>query len=189
MTLETLTVDHFANPAILLAGPVDYGMYDRFRQQLDQAGREGVTVVTLTTLGGDPEVARMMGEDVRFHSHINPGIRLVFLGKTAVYSAGATLMSFFCKENRYLTRGTRIMIHERQHSGDLKLEGALSSCAKTLRGKLAEIEESMVIQQEGFANLAAGSSLSAEEIAEKAVENWYIEATDAQRLGLVETVI
>lgn len=44
--------------------------------------------VELSTLGGDPEVARMMGEDIRFRSEVNPDWRIVFLGKAAIYSAG-----------------------------------------------------------------------------------------------------
>lgn len=84
----SLPVDTFRNPAILLSGPVDYDMYKDFRRQLDQAPTEGVVVVELSTLGGDPEVARMMGEDVRFHSDSSPGRTIVFLGKAAIYSAG-----------------------------------------------------------------------------------------------------
>ena len=68
----------------------------------------------VSTLGGDPEVARMMGEDIRFHSENSKNCRFVILGKAASYSAGTTFMSFFAAENRYLTRGTRLMIHERK---------------------------------------------------------------------------
>lgn len=82
-------------------------MYASFRQQLDAAPAEGLVVVELPTLGGDPEVARMMGEDVRLHSQVEPNRRFVFLGKAAIYSADTTFMSFFARENRYPTRGTR----------------------------------------------------------------------------------
>jgi membrane-bound ClpP family serine protease len=84
----------FDTPRIRLAGTVDYAMYDRFRSQLDAAPAEGLIVIELSTLGGDPEVARMMGEDVPFHSDIASNRRFVFLGKAAIYSAGATFMSF-----------------------------------------------------------------------------------------------
>jgi hypothetical protein len=57
------------------------------------------------------QVARMMGEDIRFHTENSINYRFVFLGKAAIYSAGTTFMSFFAIENRYLTRGTRSMIH------------------------------------------------------------------------------
>jgi hypothetical protein len=71
----------------------------------------------LSTLGvANPEVARMMGEDVRFASEMDPARRFVFLGKAAIYSAGTTFMSFFARQNRYLARGTRLTIHERKPS-------------------------------------------------------------------------
>lgn len=179
----------FADPAIVLAGSVDYQLYTSFRQQLDAAKEQLLVVLELTTLGGDPEVARIIGEDVRFHSEVSPERRFVFLGKTAVYSAGATLMSFFARENRYLTRGTRLLIHERQHSGNLMLEGSLSDCIDRLNAKLSELEASVSIQKEGFANLIAGSSVELETVTANASSNWYLEASKAQSLGLVEAVI
>jgi hypothetical protein len=55
----------------------------------------------------------MMGEDIRFASEMEPSRGFAFLGKAAIYSAGTTFMGFFIRENRYLTRGSRLMIHER----------------------------------------------------------------------------
>ena len=128
-----LTAEAFDTPRILLAGAVDYAMYDRFRDQLAEAPKTGLTVIELSTLGGDPEVARMMGEDVRFQSDINPSRRLVFLGKAAIYSAGATFMSFFAVENRYLTRGARVMIHERKMDTQLHVTGPLTTCVASVQ--------------------------------------------------------
>jgi hypothetical protein len=65
----------------------------------------------------------MMGEDIRFQSEIAPQRRLAFLGKAAIYSAGATFMSFFAIPNRYLTRGARLMIHERKLNKTLRSTG------------------------------------------------------------------
>ena len=59
--METLRPQDFNAPAILLSGPVDYEMYKTFRSQLDDLKKEGLIVTELSTLGGDPEVARMMG--------------------------------------------------------------------------------------------------------------------------------
>ena len=106
----------FKSPAIVLSGVVDYDMYKSFRAQFDKAAQSELVVIELSTLGGDPEVARMMGEDVRFASEMEPARRFVFLGKAAIYSAGTTFMSFFARKNRYLARGTRLMIHERKLS-------------------------------------------------------------------------
>lgn len=179
----------FRNPAILLAGPVDYAMYTAFRAQLAEAPTEGLIVIELSTLGGDPEVARMMGEDVRFHSEVEPGRRLVFLGKAAIYSAGATFMSFFHRENRFLTRGTRLMIHERKMDDSVVLNGPLTTCIASLKAKLHEIEQSIDIQNEGFDALIRDSRVTREEVRRRATDNWYIEAQDARSLGLICDVI
>lgn len=184
-----LTAEAFDTPRILLAGAVDYAMYDRFRDQLADAPKTGLTVIELSTLGGDPEVARMMGEDVRFQSDINPSRRLVFLGKAAIYSAGATFMSFFATPNRYLTRGTRVMIHERKMDKELHVIGPLTTCVASVRAMLNELEHSIAIQNEGFENLVRGSSVTMEEVLKRAPANWYIEAQEAKALGLIAEVI
>jgi ATP-dependent protease ClpP protease subunit len=185
----TLTALDFAGPRILLAGPVDYGMYAAFRDQLSKAPDTGLIVVELSTLGGDPEVARMMGEDVRFHSELQPQRRFVFLGKAAIYSAGATFMSFFALPNRYLTRGTRLMIHERKMNTNLAVNGPLTSCVASVKALLHEIEHSIAIQNEGFANLVHGTQVTMEEVLQRAPNNWYIEAQEAKALGLIRGVI
>lgn len=179
----------FDKPAILLAGDIDYAMYWNFRNQLDAAPPSGLVVVELSTLGGDPEVARMMGEDIRFQSEINTDRRFVFLGKAAVYSAGATFMGFFARENRYLARGTRLMIHERKMDKTLSIVGPLSTCVASVKATLHEIEHSILIEKEGFEALINGSSVTMDELLKRAPSNWYIEANEAVGLGLVQGVI
>jgi ATP-dependent protease ClpP protease subunit len=186
---ELLAAPAFRGPAILLSGAVDYAMYQDFRRQLDAAPHEGLAVVELSTLGGDPEVARMMGEDIRFHSDLAPARRFVFLGKAAIYSAGTTFMSFFLPGDRYLTRGTRLMIHERKIVKQVRLDGPLSGCMAKARALLHEIECSIAIQNEGFENLVRGTGVSLDEVLKRAPDDWYIEANEAQRLGLVAGVI
>ena len=179
----------FQSPAVMLSGKVDYSLYASFRSQFDKALGQEVIVVELSTLGGDPEVARMMGEDIRFASEMAPERRLVFLGKAAIYSAGTTFMSFFARKNRYLTRGTRLMIHERKMSKELKIDGPLTTCVATVEAALNEIRCSIEIQNEGFRNLVEGSSVTFEDVLKRAPSNWYVEAEEAQRLGLIEAVI
>jgi ATP-dependent protease ClpP protease subunit len=186
---EMLDAAAFRAPAILLSGGVDYDLYQRFREQLDAAPANGLIVVELSTLGGDPEVARMMGEDVRFHSDVSPDRRFVFLGKAAIYSAGTTFMSFFACENRYLTRGTRLMIHERKLVKCVQFDGPLSTCVPKARALLNEIESSIAIQNEGFENLVRGSHVTLDTVIERATDDWYIEAQEAVKLGLVAGVI
>src|SRR4051794_37445873 len=93
MSDAVLPATAFKKPAVALSGVVDYNMYVSFRQQFDNASSQDLVVIELSTLGGDPEVARMMGEDVRFASETEPGRRFVFLGKAVIYSAGTTFMS------------------------------------------------------------------------------------------------
>ncbi|MEJ7935870.1 peptidase S14 [Sphingobium sp. AN558] len=187
--LPLLTARDFQFPAISLAGTVDHGMYLHFRNMLATAPPEGLVAIEISTLGGDPEIARMMGEDIRFHSDLYPGRRLVFLGKTAVYSAGATFMGFFAVENRYLTRGTRVMIHERIITKDIRLQGPLSTCVASLKAVLNEIEASIAIQNEGFANIVLGSQVTMDDVLARSTENWYLEANEAAAMGLVAAVL
>ena len=177
-----------ANPHIRLTGPVDHGLYQTFRHQLDAAPSSGPIVIAVTTLGGDPEIARAMGDDIRLMVE-QDGREMLFLGKAAVYSAGATFMSHFANDKRFLTRGTRIMIHERQIFKTINLQGPLRMCVASLKATLNEIEHSIMIEEEGFRDLIAGSAIGFEEVHRRAPENWYIDADEARDLGLVLDVI
>jgi hypothetical protein len=143
----------------------------------------------LSPCGGDPEVARMMGEDIRFASEMEPARRFVFLGKAAIYSAGTTFMSFFVRENRYLTRGSRLMIHERKLTRTLNIDGPLTACLANVQATINEIQCSIEIQNEGFQNLVSGSSVTLEEVIRRAPSNWYVEAQEALKLGLIAAVL
>jgi len=186
---QTLPASAFKNPAIALSGVVDYDMYKKFRHQFDNASTQDLVVIELSTLGGDPEVARMMGEDVRFASEMETARRFVFLGKAVIYSAGTTFMSFFVRQNRYLTRGTRLMIHERKLAKNLVIDGPLTTCLATVQAPLNEIQCSLAIQNEGFQNLVLGSSVSLDDVIRSAPSNWYLEAQEAKNLGLIEAVL
>lgn len=175
-------------PHIQLHGTVDGMMYTNFKQQLGNAPADGPLVVSITTLGGDPEMGRAMGDDIRLLRDYT-GRETLFLGKVAVYSAGATFMSAFPVEKRFLTEGTRLMLHERGMQSILQLNGPLSTLPAILKAKLNEIEHSIIIQNEGFRDIVAGSQVTFETLEEKATSNWYIEAEQARDLGLVLDVI
>lgn len=177
-----------ASPHVHLSGPVDQTMYYSFRDQLAVAPSGGPLVIALSTLGGDPEIARLMGDEIRLIRDYE-GRESLFLGKVAVYSAGATFMAHFPVANRFLTRGTRVMIHERKLTADLHLEGPLKALLPILQAKIHEIEESIRIEEEGFRDIVAGSNLTFGEVCEKAPSNLYIEAERARDLGLVLDVI
>jgi ATP-dependent Clp protease, protease subunit len=177
-----------ARPHVQLHGPVDDRMYDSFKQQVAAVPADGPLIISLTTLGGDPEMGRAMADDVRLLRSYT-GRETLFLGKVAVYSAGATFMSGFPADKRFLTRGSRLMLHERQMSSTLQLNGPLNTLRFTLEAKLAEIADSIKIQDEGFRALVEGSRVSFEELKERAASAWYIEAEQARDLGLVLDVI
>ncbi|MHA6724092.1 ATP-dependent Clp protease proteolytic subunit [Sphingomonas sp. RS2018] len=177
-----------ARPHVQMHGPIDDATYTSFHDQLRAAPAEGTLVFAITTLGGDPEIARAMGHDVRLIREYT-GRETLFLGKVAVYSAGATFMSFFPADKRFLTRGTRLMIHERQMTAQIALNGPLKMQVAPLKAKLHEIEHSIGIEEEGFRALVAGSSVSFDEVREKAPYNWYIDCEEARSRGLVLDVI
>ena len=177
-----------ARPHVSLSGTVDQAMYASFRDQLAAAPSQGTLVVSLSTLGGDPEVARLMGDDIRLMRDYS-GREILFLGKVAVYSAGATFMAAFPAAKRFLSRGTRVMIHERQLTKTIDVAGPLKTCVAGLKASLHEIEHSIRIEEEGFADLVAGTGITLEEVRRRAPENWYIEAEEARSLGLVLDVI
>ena len=177
-----------ATPQVQLAGPVDQSMYAWFKQQVQAADGSAPLVVSITTLGGDPEMARAMADDVRLIREYT-GRETLFLGKVAVYSAGATFMSGFPADKRFLTRGSRLMLHERQMSSTLQLSGPLNTLRPTLEAKLAEIADSIRIQDEGFRALVAGSRVTFDQLKRKAESAWYIEAEEARDLGLVLDII
>jgi len=177
-----------ARPHVQLSGNVDQAMYASFRDQLRAAPGERPLVIALCTLGGDPEVARLMGDEIRLLRDYT-GRETLFLGKVAVYSAGATFMAAFPADKRFLTRGTRIMIHERVLTRTINLSGPLESCVDLLKATLHEIEESIRIEQEGFRALVAGTRIGFDQVRERAPANWYIEAGEARDLGLVLDVI
>ena len=113
------------SPQLRLIGSVDEAMYAEFRDQLANAPTEGPLVVAITTLGGNPEVARTMADDVRLLRE--PGREIYSLGKSAVYSAGVTFMAGFPVSHRFLTKGSSLLIHERQISRTINLSGPLKS--------------------------------------------------------------
>ncbi|MBO9621395.1 MAG: peptidase S14 [Sphingomonas sp.] len=177
-----------ASPHVVLHGAVDHVMYGAFRQQLAGAPPEGPLVISLSTLGGDPEVARLMADDVRLLSEYS-GREAIFLGKVAVYSAGATFMAGFPAERRFLTRGTRLLVHERQLTKTINVSGPLRACVTVIEANLREIEQSIRIEEEGFRALVAGSRVDFDEVHRRAPVGWYIEAEEALDLGLVLDVI
>jgi len=162
-------------------------MYNEFRNQLAAAPGDGILVIALTTLGGNPEVARAMADDVRLLREA--GRTIYFLGKAAVYSAGATFMAGFPVEYRFLTKGTTLLVHERQIAKTISLSGPLKSCIAQLKATLNEIEQSIAIEEAGFHSFVEGSDVEFEELQRRAPDNWYIPCEEAKDRGMIADII
>ena len=179
--------DLLSAPQLRLVGSVDEAMYAEFRNQLSAAPKDGPLVIAITTLGGNPEVARAMADDVRLLREA--GRDIYFLGKAAVYSAGATFMAGFPVANRYFTRGSSILLHERQIAKTIQLNGPLKSCIAQLKAALNEIEHSIAIEEQGFRAIVDESEVAFEEVCEKAPDNWYIPCEEAAKRGIIAGVV
>ena len=179
--------DILSSPQLRLIGSVDEAMYAEFRNQLSAAPGEGPLVIALTTLGGNPEVARAMGDDVRLLREAGREVR--FLGKSAVYSAGATFMASFPVTARFLTKGSSLLLHERQIAKTIQLNGPLKSCIDQLKAALHEIEHSIEIEEAGFRAIVDNSEVPFEELRDKAPDNWYIGCEEAAERGLIAGVV
>ncbi|MDG6078321.1 peptidase S14 [Erythrobacter litoralis] len=179
--------DVLTSPQLRLIGQVNEAMYNEFRNQLAAAPGDGILVIALTTLGGNPEVARAMADDVRLLREA--GRTIYFLGKAAVYSAGATFMAGFPVECRFLTKGTTLLVHERQIAKTINLSGPLKSCTAQLKASLNEIEQSIAIEEAGFRDLIEGSEVEFEELQRRAPDNWYIPCEEAKDRGLIADII
>lgn len=71
------------------------------------------------------------------------------------------------------------MIHERKLCKTMPIEGPLITGIASLEATLNEVHASIAIQNEGFAALTVGSSVTMGEVLSKASSNWYIEAGEA----------
>lgn len=175
---DRLAPARLLQPDIRLIGEISNDLYQRFRDQFDAAKDQTELVLELTTLGGDAEIGRRIASDIKVARSIC-NQDFWFVGRTAVYSAGVTIMAAFPISRRVLGPDAALLIHERKLDETLRLEGALSACLSKLEQTKAEIEIGMMLQREGFAELAAGSSISVDEIAQRARNNWYLRAHEA----------
>jgi ATP-dependent protease ClpP protease subunit len=98
-------------------------------------------------------------------------------------------MAAFPVDRRFLTRHTRLMIHERTIQKTINLSGPLRMVVASIKAALHEVEHLILIEEEGFRDIVKNSRVEFEDLREKAPSNWYIEAEQARDLGLVLDVI
>lgn len=152
---------------------------------------DGDDTVTLevTTLGGDAEFARRVVLEVDLaRERIKPR-RLLFLGKTVVYSAGVTLMSAFPREDRFLTSDATLLIHCRQLDKTVEISGPMRSSLPQVRSLCHQIELGLEKEEANFRRLIKGSDVTMDELLEKALCNWYVPAEEALERGLIAGVV
>lgn len=178
-----------AAPQISLIGDVDEGSVGRFLDQLREAEKLGGDIaLELTTLGGDPDMARRIVLEVDAARTRLAG-RFLFLGKTVVYSAGVTIMSAFPCRDRWLTQDAMLMIHGRKLDQTIQLSGPIRASMPMVRALLAQLETGIGQEEENFLRLIAGSEIPIEELREKALHNWYLTAPEALARGLIGNVL
>lgn len=175
-------------PQVRLYGDVGDALLASFLEQLDAAPDAGPVVVELTTVGGDADVGRRIAADIRIHRE-RTGRPVLFFGKTTVYSAGATIMSGFPREDRWLDRRCVLMVHCRKLAKTLELSNFLGSERPRVEALLAEIDLGLKVQRWDFEALIEGSDVPLDELEKRAHENWYLDAEEALRRGLIAGVV
>ena len=177
-----------AAPNVRLYGQVNDEMLGRWIEQTAPL-RDGSAplVLELSTVGGDAEVGRRIADDVRLLR--DAGVSTRFVGKTMIYSAGATIMGGFLKADRWLSPDAVVMVHGRKLSKCLKLDGSLRSERAGVEALLAEIDDGIRIERVEFAKFIEGSDVTLDEIDRQTVGNWYISAEDALKRCLIAGII
>ncbi len=182
--------DVSATADISLVGSVDEAMACKLRDALAEAeSGSDPLIIDMTTLGGDPEMARRMIVEVDAARERLGGRRLVFVGKTVVYSAGCTFMAAFPPQDRYLTADSTLLIHCRQLKQTLELDGPIRSHLPKLKAMIHQLETGVDLEKDNFERLIEGTRVPMDELLEKALYNWYVPAKEALDRGLIAGIL
>ena len=175
---------------ISLMGEVTEDMAASLADQLAKLDEgDDPIVLEITTLGGDAEFARRMVLEVDLARERLKPRRLVFLGKTVVYSAGVTLMSAFPREDRFVTPDATLLIHCRQLDKTVEISGPMRSSLSQIRSLSHQMELGLEREEENFRRLIEGSDVEMDELLEKALCNWYVPAAEALERGLIAGIV
>jgi ATP-dependent Clp protease, protease subunit len=177
-------------PDIRLYGMVEEEMLAHFFEQLESALQEGkdIALIELMTDGGVADFGYRIGEEIRLAKEYK-GQRFLLLGKTAIYSAGMTIMSAVPRDCRYLSRNTTLLIHERRLDKQVHITGQVDASIQVAKELVAELQDGQRIQNENFAQLVEGSDISLDEICRRASTGWYMTAKEALDRRLVAGLI
>lgn len=182
----------------LIQQPADISLFGELTEQsageiLDQLrGLEGQTgkevIFEVTTPGGEAELARRLVFEIDC-ARARTGRRMIFVGKTQVYSAGVTLMSAFPRADRYLTSDCMLLIHVRQLEKSVEISGPMRASLPEIDALKRRIEVGMEAEEANFRRLVRDSDIELEDLLDKALHNWYLTADDALEQGLVAEVV
>jgi ATP-dependent protease ClpP protease subunit len=181
--------DLLFRPNISLNGSVDAGTLTFFLDRLEKLrANDDDLRMELNTLGGDADVARRIALEIRlFQKH--SGRSAYCVGKTNVYSAGATIFAAFAIENRFLTKDAVLLIHERSLQQTVELSGPTRSNIQIVRGLLEMLKAAERLEREGFQELVEGSNLTIEALYERALQNWYMGADEALEYRIISRIL
>jgi hypothetical protein len=175
-------------PNVRLHGSVDETMLSAWIDQTSALTPDAPLVLELTTTGGDAEVARRIADDVRL-LRVQGGRRTMMIGKTAVYSAGVTIMGGFDIADRWLSRDAVLLIHGRKLTKSLCIDGPLRSERSRVEALLAEIDDGLRLEEAEFSRLLQGSAVSLKELEERIIGDWYLTADQALERRLIAGVV
>jgi ATP-dependent protease ClpP protease subunit len=176
-------------PNISLYGLIDTDAVNSVLSELREVrdGEEAL-IFQVTTTGGDADAARRIALEVKLMREIL-GRETYFVGKSFVYSAGATVMSAFPRAQRLVTADTVLLIHERRLKKDVSLDGPIHVNMQVIKEQLKLLETAEQLEIEGFNDIAEGSKLSGQELYGRAKENLYLTAREALELGLIGGIL
>jgi hypothetical protein len=173
-----------------LVGTVDEAMACKLCDALAQADdSDAPYTIDMTTLGGDPEMARRMMVEIDAARARLKNRRYVFIGKTVVYSAGVTFMAAFPTQDRYLNADSTLLIHCRQLDQTIELDGPIRASIPKMEAMIHQLETGVALEEDNFRRLIEGSDVSMDELLEKALYNWYVPAKEACDRGLVADLL
>ena len=187
-TPDTRLTQALARPQVRLHGEVGAAMLDRLVCEAEGDDGDGPLAVELTSAGGDADYGRRIAcEIIRLRQRLQR--RIVFLGVTAIYSAGVTVMSGFPCRDRFLTADALLLIHCRQLTRTVELQGPLQAAQQQIAELSAMIDSGIELENAGFAQLIEGSDVTLDEIIRKAACSWYLPAAEAVRRGLAAAIV
>jgi ATP-dependent protease ClpP protease subunit len=145
-------------------------------------------IMELNTNGGDADVARRIALEIRLFAE-HSGRRLACIGKSAVYSAGVTILAAFPRHARYLTHDAVLLVHERRLQSSLELNGPIKACLQIAREQVALLETAERLETESFEELVAGSHMTLGELQSQLVSNCYMTASEALKKGIIAEIL